>query len=173
LTENVPLIRPRRRAEDTQSASAADGETFGLQMPPPAAILARPSRLSGGSRLKPATANGPRRPPKRLGRPTEAAASRGNVVLFCGGGNHFVSRGLPGGAEGIQTDGHRGQALRSEGALTCSRTPQTSASYAADEMSVLRPRSQPARFTCSAVATRTHSHERTALRSPQLRSGRP
>jgi hypothetical protein len=30
-----------------------------------------------------------------------AAASRGNVVLFCGGGNHVDLRGLPGGAEGI------------------------------------------------------------------------
>jgi class 3 adenylate cyclase len=37
------------------------------------------------------------------GRPTAAAASRGNVVLFCGLGNHVGLRGLPGGAEGIQT----------------------------------------------------------------------
>jgi len=29
-------------------------------------------------------------------------------VLFCGGGNHARTPGLPGGAEGIQTDGHRG-----------------------------------------------------------------
>jgi hypothetical protein len=33
---------------------------------------------------------------KRLGRPTDAAASRENVVLFCGIGNHVVLRGLPG-----------------------------------------------------------------------------
>ena len=31
------------------------------------------------------------------------AASHGNVVLFCSGGNHSGSRGLPGGAEGIRT----------------------------------------------------------------------
>jgi hypothetical protein len=36
---------------------------------------------------------GPRRRPKRLSRPTDAAASRGNVVLFCRGGNHSGSRG--------------------------------------------------------------------------------
>jgi hypothetical protein len=42
------------------------------------------------------------------GRPTSAAATRGNVLLFCGGGNHVGLRGLPGGAEGIQTSDLRG-----------------------------------------------------------------
>jgi hypothetical protein len=32
----------------------------------------------------------------------------GNVALFCGPGNHVNLRGLPGGAEGNRTDGHRG-----------------------------------------------------------------
>jgi hypothetical protein len=31
-----------------------------------------------------------------------------NVLLFYGGGNHARTCGLPGGAEGIRTDGHRG-----------------------------------------------------------------
>jgi hypothetical protein len=53
--------------------------------------------------------NEPRRRSKRPSRPTAAAASSGNVVLFCGGGNHVDLRGLPGGAEGIRTDGHRGR----------------------------------------------------------------
>src|SRR5271157_1596527 len=62
-----------------------------------------------GQRLSTArAANEPRRRSKRPSRPTAAAASRGNVVLFCGGGNHARTPGLPGGAEGIQTDGHRG-----------------------------------------------------------------
>ena len=42
---------------------------------------------------------------KRPSRPTAVAASSGNVVLFCGGGNHVDLRGLPGGAEGIRTLG--------------------------------------------------------------------
>ena len=68
---------------------------------------------SGNGNLRPKTstaraANEPRRRPKRLIRPTDTAASRGNVVLFCGGGNHARTRGLPGEAEGIRTDGHRG-----------------------------------------------------------------
>jgi hypothetical protein len=57
-----------------------------------------------GQRLSTArAANEPQRPWNRLGRPTAAAASRGNVVLFCGLGNHVDLRGLPGGAEGIRT----------------------------------------------------------------------
>jgi hypothetical protein len=62
-----------------------------------------------GQRLSAArAANGARRRPERLSRPTDPAASRGNVGLFCSIGNHVDLRGLPGGAEGIQTDGHRG-----------------------------------------------------------------
>jgi hypothetical protein len=53
-------------------------------------------------------ANEPQRRRKGLGRPTAAATSLGNVVLFCGPGNHVNLRGLPGGAEGNRTDGHRG-----------------------------------------------------------------
>src|SRR5271167_708073 len=50
-----------------------------------------------GQRLSTARAvNEPRRRSKRLRRPTVAAASRGNVVLFCGGGNHARTCGLPG-----------------------------------------------------------------------------
>ena len=40
---------------------------------------------------------------RELSRPTDAAASRGNVVLFCGRGNHPEKRRLPGGPEGIRT----------------------------------------------------------------------
>jgi hypothetical protein len=62
-----------------------------------------------GQRLSAArAANGARRRPERLSRPTDATESRGNVGLFCGGGNHAKTRGLPGGAEGIRTDDHRG-----------------------------------------------------------------
>ena len=61
-----------------------------------------------GQRLSTArAANEPRRRSERLSRPTAGTASRGNVLPFCGGGNHLDSRGLPGGAEGIRTDGHR------------------------------------------------------------------
>ena len=42
-------------------------------------------------------ANEPQRPWNRLGRPTAAAASRGNVVLFYGLVNHVDLRGLRGG----------------------------------------------------------------------------
>jgi hypothetical protein len=40
------------------------------------------------------------------------AASRGNVGLFCGVGNHSGSRGLPGGAQGIRTSDLRGAGTR-------------------------------------------------------------
>src|SRR5271157_514704 len=49
-------------------------------------------------------ANEPRRRSKSPSRPTAAAASRGNVVLFYGRGNHARTRGLPGGAKGIRTE---------------------------------------------------------------------
>jgi hypothetical protein len=55
-----------------------------------------------GQRLSTASAaNEPRRRSERLSRPTAATVSRGNVLLFCGGGNHVNLRGLPGEAEGI------------------------------------------------------------------------
>jgi hypothetical protein len=57
----------------------------------------------------------PQRRWNRLSRPTTAAASRGNVVLFYGLGNHVDLRGLLGGAEGIRTDGHRGFAASNRG----------------------------------------------------------
>jgi hypothetical protein len=57
-----------------------------------------------GQRLSAArAANGGRRRPERLSRPTDAAASRGNVGLFCSVGNHVDLRRLPGGAEGNRT----------------------------------------------------------------------
>jgi hypothetical protein len=37
-----------------------------------------------------------------------APVGNGNLALFLTLGNHVGSRGLPGGAEAIQTDGHRG-----------------------------------------------------------------
>jgi hypothetical protein len=49
----------------------------------------------------------PRGRSERLNRPTAAAVSRGNVLLFCGGGNHVNLRGLPGGAEGVLHWGRR------------------------------------------------------------------
>ena len=39
-------------------------------------------------------------------RPVLGEASYGNVALSCAVGNHVDLRGLPGGAEGIRTDGH-------------------------------------------------------------------
>jgi hypothetical protein len=57
-----------------------------------------------GQRLSTArAANEPRRRSERLSRPTAAPVSRGNVLLFCGGGNHVNLRGLLGGGEGIRT----------------------------------------------------------------------
>jgi hypothetical protein len=60
----------------------------------------RVTRFINAARL---AANEPQRRWNRLGRPTTAAASRGNVVLSCGVGNHGGLRGLLGGAEGIRT----------------------------------------------------------------------
>jgi hypothetical protein len=69
-----------------------------------------------GQRLStPGTPNQPRRRWKGLGKPTAATANRGNVVLFYGLANHVDLRGLPGGAEGIRTDGHRGFAASNRG----------------------------------------------------------
>jgi hypothetical protein len=56
----------------------------------------------GNGILRPETfdlgaANEPQTRWDRLGRPTTAAASRGNIVLFCGLGNHVDLRGLSGG----------------------------------------------------------------------------
>jgi hypothetical protein len=57
-----------------------------------------------GQRLSSArAAHKPQRRWNGLGRPTNAAASRGNVVPFCGLGNHVDLRGLLGGAEGNRT----------------------------------------------------------------------
>jgi hypothetical protein len=47
---------------------------------------------------------------------TDTAASRGNVLLFCGLGNHVDLRGLLGGAERIRTSD-----LRSVGARALDR----------------------------------------------------
>jgi hypothetical protein len=62
----------------------------------------------GNGILRPETfdlgaANEPQTRWDRLGRPTTAAVSRGNIVLFCGLGNHVDLRGLAGGAEGNRT----------------------------------------------------------------------
>jgi hypothetical protein len=66
-----------------------------------------------GQRLSTArAANEPQRRWNGLGRPTAATASRGNVVLFCGLGNHVDLRGLPGGAEGIRTSDLRSAGTR-------------------------------------------------------------
>jgi hypothetical protein len=51
-----------------------------------------------GQRLSTArTANEPQRRRNELSRPTGAVPSRGNVVLFCGLGNHVNLRGIRGG----------------------------------------------------------------------------
>jgi hypothetical protein len=57
-------------------------------------------------------ANESRRRSKRPSRPTAAAASRGNVALFCGPGNHVDLRGLLGGAVGIRTPDLRSASAR-------------------------------------------------------------
>ena len=88
-----------------------------------------------GQRLSTArTANEPHRRWNRLGRPTDAAAGRGNVALSCGGRNHAGTRGLRGGAEGIRTDGPRRSVriparpsdfLQCGTTLTCVQAPKT------------------------------------------------
>ena len=88
-----------------------------------------------GQRLSTArTANEPHRRWNRLGRPTDAAAGRGNVALSCGGRNHAGTRGLRGGAEGIRTDGPRRSVriparpsdfLQCGATLTCVQAPKT------------------------------------------------
>jgi hypothetical protein len=57
---------------------------------------------SGNGILRPETfdrarRHEPRRRSKRLSRPTAAAASRRNIMLFCGVGSHVGARRLPGG----------------------------------------------------------------------------
>src|SRR5271165_1296886 len=61
------------------------------------------TEICGQRPLAARAANEPRRRSKSLSRPTAAAVSRRNVVLFCSGGNHARACGLPGGAEGIRT----------------------------------------------------------------------
>jgi hypothetical protein len=46
--------------------------------------------------------------------PVLREASYGDVVLFCGEGNHVNLRGLTGGAEGIRTSDLRGTGARAQ-----------------------------------------------------------
>jgi hypothetical protein len=107
-----------------------------------------------GQRLSTArAANGARRRPKRLSRPTDAAASRGNVVLFCGVGNHARTCGLPGGAEGIRTDCHRGRRDPTKSGISCAcRLPFTLAKirHGAAAARLLRPRKPSRPGPCTA-----------------------
>ena len=50
------------------------------------------------------------KPPNGRSRPRSVELTLYNVVEFLKWGNHCRSSGLPGGAEGIRTDGHRGLA---------------------------------------------------------------
>ena len=94
----------------------------------------------GNGNLRPETFGRTRQelPLRIAGPPTETdpwPASYGNVVLPCGVGNHVDLRGLPGGAEGIRTDSHRGRSessysslRRSMGAACSRRAPSRSRS---------------------------------------------
>jgi hypothetical protein len=97
-------------------------------------------------------ADEPQRRWNRLGRPTAAAASRGNVVLFCGLGNHVDLRGVLGGAEGIRTDDHRERSeissyssLRQSIRAACSRLAPSIAIDALASVAVLWLRSPASR----------------------------
>jgi hypothetical protein len=99
-----------RRAADGLAGSVAHARAPGahnvrVTNPPQTATLE--TKICGQRLSTARAANEPRRRPKRLSRPTDAAASRGNVVLFCGVGNHVNLRRLPGGAEGIRTSNLR------------------------------------------------------------------
>ena len=69
---------------------------------------------SGNGNLRPETLGATRREKSaQRAKPTVETGSPhagyGNVALFLTLGNHVGLRGLPGGAEGIRTDGHRGR----------------------------------------------------------------
>jgi hypothetical protein len=90
---------------------------LGRRAPYPTVIASRgaPTRIWEtefcGQRLSTAhAADKPQRRWNEFGRPTSTATSRGNVVLFCGLGNHADLRGLLGGAEGIRTSDLSSQA---------------------------------------------------------------
>jgi hypothetical protein len=81
-------------------------------------VLAPIARAHGCSPARLSIANGARRRPKRPSRPTDAAASRGNVVLFSGVGNHSGSRepmAIAGAGRSRATESDGGQARRAEG----------------------------------------------------------
>ena len=104
-------------------------------------------------------ANEPRRRPKRLSRPTDTAASRGNVVLSCGGGNHAGTCRLRGGAEGIRTDGHRGR-----GEISSQPSLQQSMRAACSRPAPSRSRSTPTPRCSLSGAGRRRCRARLAVR---------
>jgi hypothetical protein len=79
----------------------------------------------------------------------------GNVVLFCGLRNHVNLRGLPGGAEGIRTDGHRGRRDRTKSGI--SRACR-----------LVCTRENPARSSggASSSTTETNRHQARSARRP-------
>jgi hypothetical protein len=91
-----PRLDPKGRSK---SGAVATGQTATLE-----------TEFCGQRLSTPRAVNEPQRRWDRHGRPATAVSSRGNVVLFCGLGNHVDLRGLPGGAEGIRTSDLRRQA---------------------------------------------------------------
>jgi hypothetical protein len=112
------LLASSARRQTSAYASSPKGCSLTGEGPPLKGGLFRylawvaqpPPSQAGVGRLN--SCGSPRAPLLRQGRQRttlSTIASRGNVVLFCGLGNHVDLRGLRGGAEGIRTDGHRGR----------------------------------------------------------------
>src|SRR6202042_1028947 len=86
-----------RRGGHVANSNLGNGNVYTLP------IAALETEICGQRLWTACATNEPRGRSERLSRRTAAAVSRGNVLLFCAGGNHVNLRGLPGGAEGIRT----------------------------------------------------------------------
>jgi hypothetical protein len=100
----LPATNRSTRSEPAQSVEVRTPRAVRIRAPVGTWQTATLETEFCGQRLSTArAANEPQRRWNGLGRPTTAATSRGNVVLFCRLGNHVDLRGLPGGAEGNRT----------------------------------------------------------------------
>jgi hypothetical protein len=116
------LLASSARRQTSAYASSPKGCSLTGEGPPLKGGLFRylawvaqpPPSQAGVGRLN--SCGSPRAPLLRQGRQRttlSTIASRGNVVLFCGLGNHVDLRGLRGGAEGIRTSDLGGAGARS------------------------------------------------------------